>query len=126
MIIFAFFNETRFEIHKLQAPQFAVNAVPNSYFTFKLINNFMKFGSTYFRLTEFDSVFTHLTNSHGLHLSESGKGRWRCCAQCSYRDLCTSYRFTDTTHTTTCGAKDRGPVCNFLNSYFKVSVFTSL
>ena len=61
-----------------------------------------------------------------LHVSDSGKGRWRWDARRSYSDICKSFIVTDTMHTTPCGTQRRDTLGTITNCYKKHSVFTSL
>jgi hypothetical protein len=56
-----FLNTSKCFTPKLQAAQFADNAVSNSNFTVKKEINLMKFGNPILRPTEIDNFFTHIT-----------------------------------------------------------------
>ena len=61
-----------------------------------------------------------------LHVSDSGKGRWRCGARRSYSEIRKSFIVTDTMHTTPCGTQRRDTFGTNTICYQKYSVFTSL
>ena len=61
-----------------------------------------------------------------LHVSDSGKGRWRCGARRSYSDICKSFIVTDTMHTTPGDKQLWGTVDSISNSYQRLSGFTPM
>jgi hypothetical protein len=79
--MFTIFNKINILINN--PAQSAVNILLRFHFPFKLNNNLMKFGSTYFRLTESDYFFTRITYQTDFILV-TGKRRYRCGARRSY------------------------------------------
>ena len=113
-------------MHKLQAAQQTVNAVLALTVRFNRNNNIMKCGSSISDLLILIIFSLTQQTPNGLHHSDRGKGRWRCGARCSYRDLCKSFRVTDIMNNTLCGTQRRDTEGSNPNSYQRTLGFICL